>query len=481
MRSIIQGMSAALSRVASRWIPDPLVIALLLSGIVLLWSALGTELGFWGTIDAWGGRHPSGLSPKYGVWKLLGFAMQMCLVLVTGHALAAAPWAQRVIRRLTSIPGSATQAIIFTAYIAMIGGLLNWGLGLILGAMTAREMGKSCAQRGVPVHYPLICAAGYTGLLVWHGGLSGTAPLKVTRAGELVDVFGEAFVREHELTPISLYDTLGSALNLWVMGGLLFVVPLALAAMLPRDKSSYISPPSELDSDASEQRKYHGAEVKTDVASSREREGVGIAQRLERSRLIAYLFAALIFAYTYRYLRLIGFGQIDLNVINLIFVGLGLVAYGAPTAYGQAIERAARGCAGILIQFPLYAGVMAVMSTSGITQAIARGFTQLADADSMSTFSFFSAGLINLFVPSGGGQWAVQGPLLLESAYQVGAPLNEVVMAFAYGDAWTNMLQPFWALPLLVLTGVKARDIVGYTATLMLMVTPIYVLGFWIL
>ena len=91
MRSIIQSLSAVLSRVASRWIPDPLVIALLLSGVVLLWSSLGTDLGLWGTIDAWGGTHKSGLSPKFGVWKLLGFAMQMCLVLVTGHALASAP------------------------------------------------------------------------------------------------------------------------------------------------------------------------------------------------------------------------------------------------------------------------------------------------------------------------------------------------------------------------------------------------------
>jgi short-chain fatty acids transporter len=365
----------------------------------------------------------------------------------------------------------------FTAYVAMIGGLLNWGLGLILGAMTAREMGKSCAKRGVPIHYPLICAAGYTGLLVWHGGLSGTAPLKVTRASELIDVFGAEFVQKHDLAPLSLYDTLGSSLNLWVMGWLLLLVPLSLAAMLPREISDYQPPPSDLEHDDIDANQEGQVEDQSEAQNAPH----NVAYRLERSRVIAYLFAALIIAYTYRYLRLIGFGQIDLNVINLVFVGLGLVAYGAPIAYGQAIERATRGCSGILIQFPLYAGLMAVMSASGITQTIAQGFTQIATAESMSTLSFFSAGLINLFVPSGGGQWAVQGPLLLESAYQVGAPLNEVVMAFAYGDAWTNMLQPFWALPLLVLTGVKARDIVGYTATLMLMVTPVYVLGFWVL
>ena len=469
MRSMIQWLSASLSRVAARWIPDPLVIALILSGGVLLWSVTLSELGLWGTIDAWGGVKGGALSPQHGLWRLLGFAMQMCLVLVTGHALASAPWAKRVITALTARSQNAAQAIALTAYVAMLGGLLNWGLGLILGAMTAREMGKSCAARGVKVHYPLICAAGYAGLLVWHGGLSGTAPLKVTRRDELVKMFGEDFIQQHNLDPISIYDTLGSALNLWVMGGLLIAVPLLLIAMLPRDERDYSSAPDLTDS--SEEKRAE-RESQTDDES--------FARRLERSKALAYLTAALICAYLYRYVSLIGLGRLDLNIINLAFIGLGLVAHGSAIAYGRAIERAARGCAGILIQFPLYAGLMAVMSASKLTEIIAQSFTQLADAESMSAFTFLSAGLINLFVPSGGGQWAVQGPLLIKSAQAVDAPLAEVIMAFSYGDAWTNMLQPFWALPLLVLTGVRARDIVGYTATLMILVTPIYLVGFWL-
>ena len=470
MRGLIQALSATLSRTAARFIPDPLVIALILSALILGGAALGSDLGFWGAIDAWGGRLRNGeaLAREQGVWRLLAFAMQMCLVLVTGHALASAPVARSAIKRITSAVQSPAQAIAVTAYIAMLGGLLNWGLGLILGAMTAREMGISCARRQIAVHYPLICAAGYTGLLVWHGGLSGTAPLKVTQLKELTDVFGAAFVEQHQLRALSLYETLGSALNLWVMGGLLVAVPLLLIAMLPRVEDRRAAPASLI--------------MSTDeLASSPESaESLTPAQRLERSSLIAYGFALIILIYVGRYIGHVGLGRLDLNIINLSFIGLGFLAYGAPLAYGQAIERATRGCAGILIQFPLYAGIMALMATSGFTASIARSFTALASADSLGALSFFAAGIINICVPSGGGQWAVQGPLLLESAQQLGAPHAEVVMAFAYGDAWTNMLQPFWALPLLVLTEVEARDIVGYSATLMLLVTPIYLLGFWL-
>ena len=121
-----------------------------------------------------------------------------------------------------------------------------------------------------------------------------------------------------------------------------------------------------------------------------------------------------------------------------------------------------------------------MMSLSGVSTLIAQTITHYASTESFSALTFLSAGLLNLFIPSGGGQWAVQGPLILQSAHTLQAPLGESVMAFSYGDAWTNMLQPFWALPLLGITGLKAQQIVGYTATLMLLVLPVYLFAFWI-
>ena len=339
----------------------------------------------------------------------------------------------------------------------------------------AREMGKSCTQRGIAIHYPLLSAAGYTGLLVWHGGLSGTAPLKVTQIKDLIGIFGPDFVNQHHLKPLLLSETIGSTLNLFIMGLLLICVPLCLIAMLPKqeDRKSYdeYHPNTDYESSSSLPKGSNTLDQSNQLTP---------AQKLEHSRFLAWGFSILIGLYAFRYLQKIGIGAIDLNVINLIFIGLGFAVYASPLKYARAVEKATRGCSGILIQFPLYAGIMAVMSQSGLTQMIAHHFTQFASADSLSGFTFLSSGLINLCVPSGGGQWAVQGPLILQSAYDLGAPLGEVVMAFAYGDAWTNMLQPFWALPLLVITGVQAKEIVGYSATLMVMIIPIYFLGFWL-
>jgi short-chain fatty acids transporter len=175
-----------------------------------------------------------------------------------------------------------------------------------------------------------------------------------------------------------------------------------------------------------------------------------------------------------------GLAGLDLNAINLGALGLGLALHPHLRAYGEAASEAARGSAGVIVQFPLYAGVMGLMQSSGLTALIAGWAAEGASATSFAPLVFVSAGLLNLFVPSGGGQWALQGPIVLTAGAAVGADLGEAVMAFSYGDAWTNLLQPFWALPLLAITGLRASELVGYTAALMLCVAPLYLLAFWV-
>lgn len=146
---------------------------------------------------------------------------------------------------------------------------------------------------------------------------------------------------------------------------------------------------------------------------------------------------------------------------------LGLLLHGTPRRYVRAVEQAASGCAGIILQFPLYAGIMGLMAGSGLTAQMASAIADTSSPTTLPLFTFVSAGVVNLFVPSGGGQWAVQGPIAMHAAADAGVNPAKMVMAVAYGDQLTNMLQPFWALPLLAITGVKARDIVGYTAIVM--------------
>lgn len=177
-----------------------------------------------------------------------------------------------------------------------------------------------------------------------------------------------------------------------------------------------------------------------------------------------------------QYIQKNGLGSLDPNALNLFMFLLGLLLHGNLRAYARAVEGAVGGCAGIMLQFPLYAGIMGIMTGTGLARVLAEWSAGASAPNVYLAQTFLGAALINMFVPSGGGQWAVQGPIAVEAARILGIPLSHAVMAVAYGDQWSNMLQPFWALPLLGITGVKAKDIIGYSATIML-VSGVWILG----
>jgi len=456
---MIRTLGRLFSRFASRWVPDPFTIALLLTLITLGLCALTTGATPVDLVGNWGGRVDDGalLAGNKGFFKLLTFGMQMCLILVTGHALASSQPVQRIILRLASAPKSAAQAVVLTALTAMLCAFVNWGLGLIVGALTAREVALSARRRGIRLHYPIVGAAGYTGLMVWHGGLSGSAPLKVTQKGEMVRILGEG------IDPIPLGATLFSDLNMVVSAALLLFVPLLLVMMLPKGDEDIV----EINPDAHPSAAMDTPDALGDTTP---------AERLDRSRLLTLLLSAMALLYLWEYVSLLGIDKVGLNAINLLFLALGLLLHGSPRAYATAVTDATRGCSGIILQFPFYAGIMGMMALSGVVETFAQWISETVSTGSFSTLTFLSAGAVNLFVPSGGGQWAVQGPVVVEAAQNLGVPVGKAIMAFSYGDQWTNMLQPFWALPLLAITGLKAREIIGYTATLMFLSAPIFII-----
>lgn len=452
---MIRSLGERFSRVAERWVPDPFAIALALTVVTfgLAWAITGTDplrlLGFWG-----GRLEGDTVTPaESGLWRLIAFGMQMCLILVTGYALASTTAVRALINRIARLPRSNASAIAITAVTAMLAAWINWGLGLIVGALVARDVGRNALERGVKVHYPLIGAAGYTGLMVWHGGLSGTAPFKVTQAKDIAELLPGV-----QVAPIGLDQTVFSLLNLAVSLALLIAVPLILIRLAPPEDRRVPFDPALLPAEEAPPAPRGGP-----------------AGWLEGSRLLAWLIGFAALGYLARYLGRVGWLRADVNAINLLFLALGLILHQRPIAYARAISQAASGCAGIILQFPFYAGIMALMAASGLIAITAQGFATVATETSFGPLTFLSAGVVNLFVPSGGGQWSVQGAIVMQTADALGVDLGKAVLAFAYGDGWTNMLQPFWALPLLAITGLKAREIVGYTLALMLLVTPIYV------
>lgn len=435
--------------------PDPFVLAVALTFVVFVLAKLVEGTSTIEVVRAWQG--------DAGFWNLLAFSMQMVLILVTGHALASTRPIRALIRRLASLPKTGAQAAALVAFVSIAAALINWGLGLIVGALLARDMGRACMRQGVRTHYPLLVAAGYSGMMCWHGGLSGSAPLKVTTAPDLVRLLGADLAASVE--PIPFTDTVLSVGNLVTSGGLLVLVPLLCYLLAPRGSE----PAEGIDAfDVDEEEETDEPPPET------------IPEKISRSPLTLVLVVpALLYAVVLFFVD-VGVAALDPNAINLIFLTLGLILHGSLHRYAKAIGDASRHASGIVLQFPFYAGIMGVMRTTGLAATMAASLTSLAPAKLYTAMTFLSAGVVNLFVPSGGGQWAVQGPIAVRGATELGIPVEQVVMAVAYGDQWTNMLQPFWALPLLAITGVKARDVLGYT-TMFLIVGGIWMFGsLWI-
>ena len=274
---------------------------------------------------------------------------------------------------------------------------------------------------------PVLGAAAYTGLAVWHGGLSGSAPLKAAESAQFT---------ESATGAIAVSETLFSPLNLLVSGGLLLLLPLMCVALAPKDATVPEMPVGEPTRSHETKRSFLGLLV-------------GGAATL----LVLFSWVR-------------GEVAFDLNSVNLFFLALALTAHGSVRSFLDSVSEGARGAGAIIVQFPLYFGILGVMQASGMIERLSSAMTSVASTSTFPLLTFLSAGLVNFFVPSGGGQWALQSDVLLTTAATLDLDSGRTIMAFAYGDEWTNLLQPFWALPLLAITGLKARQIAGYTAIL---------------
>lgn len=436
---MIERLGNRLSAWAQRWVPDPFLFAIGLTVVAFVLAWVITDASFGGVLGAWG----------KGFWELLTFAMQMCLVLVTGHALATSRPVKRGIGALASIPKHGPAAAALVALTACVSGLLNWGLGIIVGALMAREVALRGQEKGRAFHYPLMAAAGYAGLLIWHGGLSGSAPLLVATKGHFL---------ESKIGLIPITETLFSPLNLIVAAALLVTIPLLAAMLHPKQNIRTVA---------------DFGVTRTPQEQPEPSRGSAPALWLERSRSMSILAGLIGAAFLIRKLSIDGFKP-DLNLVNLTFLSAGLLLHRSPRSYLSAVSEGARACSGIILQFPFYAGIMGVMKYTGLMKIMAVAASQHVGPALYPAVTFFSAGVVNLFVPSGGGQWAVQGPIAVEAAGILHLSIPKTVLAVAYGDEWTNMLQPFWALALLGITRLRAGHIMGYTVIFLVATLPIF-------
>ncbi|MCH8902410.1 MAG: short-chain fatty acid transporter [Bacteroidetes bacterium] len=431
------GSSEKFVILARRTLPMPFTIAVLLTFVTILLALFLTEMNletntphFLQVLEAW----------EMGFWELLQFGMQMILILVLGHVLALTKFFNSVISRAVAFCNNTANAAAAVALLTVALSFFNWGLGLVFGAIFARKVGEHAIKNNIPINYPVVGAAGYAGLMVWHGGLSGTIPVTISNPGHFL---------ETSIGVLPLSSTIFSSMNLIVSALLLISIPLGFYFIGKRSKAARV-------------------DIKQTFEDSNEtsEEMIG-AEKLDHSKILAYLFGLLIIGFgIYKAIFSEGINTlsfITLNYINFILFGLGILLHGNFYNYIKAISRAISGASGILIQFPIYAGIMGIMKYTGLVMVFSDFFVSISNQATFPILTFISAAVVNIFVPSGGGQWAVQGPIIIDAATRMGADMNKSIMALAYGDQLTNMIQPFWALPLLAITGLKAKDILPYT------------------
>ena len=430
------------SRIVSRYFPDAYVLAVILTILTFVSGVIFTDSSPVDMINHWGD----------GLWSMLNFTMQMVLVIVTGHALASTRPAQALMNRVASMvshpPAVAATIALFSAVMCSI----QWGFGLIVSALLARQF----AQRVKGVDYRVLVAAAYMGFMTWHGGLMASIPLVAATPGNLL---------ESEIGLIPVTETIFSTYNLITMLGLFVIIPLVAYAVHPKPGDVFVVDPELL-------REPEPAPLKTG--------GDTPAEKLENSRALATIAALFGFGYICYIWLTEGF-KLDLNMGNLMFLSLGLLLHGTPVAYAQAIKNGAMATASVVLQFPMYGGIQYMMEESGMGQSLTDWFVSMADVTTYPMLTFIASAVVNFVVPSGGGHWIVQGPLIMPGAVELGVDAGKAAMAIAYGDMWCNMAQPFWALPALAVAGLGIRDIMGYTITLMIATLPIFVLTLFVL
>ena len=476
--TILQRLGSRLSDRVERWMPSPFIFAILLTYVVFVAGVLLTGTGPVQMVQYW----------FDGFWVLLSFTMQAVLILVTGFVLAYHPLIQSQITRLLSIPSSARQAILLVGLIAMVVAWFHWGLGLIIGGLLAREMGRQANERGLDVHYPLLCVAGYMGLAVtWNMGLSGAAVL-------LMNTPNNFFIKQgiiDRLIPVTQTIFHPYMITLLLLSVLAALVALYLLSP-PDDESEGITafvPESELNEGNVVAGETTTADGGTTTAEADGRDGrTTPSDRLNNSRAIGGVIAltGVVFAvYTF---ATRGLNALNLNTVNFSFLFIGLALFTSPEAYEERFEAAIDSTADIILQFPFYAGIIGMATNSDLARIVAQSIVDLAGTTTFPAAVVLVSTVVNTFVPSGGGEWTVIGPIVIPAAQDLGVPVGQTVIAYTFGASLADLVQPFWALPLLAITDMRARDIFGYAIMMLLLLLPVvlvlvvvvpYGAGFW--
>lgn len=421
-----------------RYLPDPFVFAIILTLLTMVLAMLVEGKAPLDVVNGWG----------KGFWALLAFTTQMAVILAMGYVLAAAPLTDRLLNKIVGRVHEPRTAIIVATVVGCIGSYLNWGFGLVIGGIIAKKL----ALKVKGVHYPLIIAAAYSGFTMYGLGLSASIPVLISTKGHPL---------EHLMGVVPLSDTIFSAPMLVTSLVVLITLPLLNAWLHPKAGEPVTEVNPAIDS----------GDKKADTSDLLDRDT--FAHKLNHSRLLSMLIGLCGVAYVGYYF--FQKGTLDLNLINFIILFLGIILLGTPLAYVEKLNEGIKTIGGIILQFPFYAGIMAIMAASGLVNTISQVFVDVSTAHSLPFWGLLSSFVINFFAPSGGGHWVIQGPFMIDAAKTLGASIPDTSMSVMLGNAWNDLVQPFWILPALALSKLKLKDIMGYTVIMTIWIGLVYI------
>ena len=427
-------------RLVDKYYPDAFLFVIILSILTFVLAITLTGSTSSETLKAWGGGLP----------KLFTFTAQITIVMITAHALAHTSPIEKLLVKLGDIPNKPVQAYALVTFISGLASLFAWSFGLIVGGISAKFIAIGCEKKKIKIHYPLLVASAYSGYVIWHMGYSSSAALFVASEGH-------SLVSRIGVIPVT--ETIFNSFNITVALLTLITITIICPLMRPSRDSEIIEIDTKLLKDKSKTKNIN--EINS------------FAQRIENNRYLSFLTGISLIGDIFLIYSEKGF-FLDLNIVSWTFLSIGLLLANSPIHYVKLVNNAALTVGPIILQYPFYAGIMGIMADTGLIKILADGIASVATSETLGFFSFLSGGLVNMFIPSGGGQWAVQGPVMIQAAETLNVQPYVIVLGVAYGDQWTNMIQPFWTIPLLAIAGLHMRQIMGYTFVIFIVTGVIY-------
>ena len=449
---LVARVALGLTDWTERWVPDAFIFALIATIVVVAAGILATPSSVVQVIDAWG----------RGFWDLIPFTLQMALVIITGHVIATSRPMGRVIQAVASWPATPRSAVALVTIFALASSWLNWGFSLIFSAVLAREM----ARRVQGVDYRALAAASFLGIgSVWAQGLSGSAALQMATPGALQPAIRDIVANDGVVAG----GIIGFTHTIFLWQSLVSVV---VELVVVTAVMWLATPPAGRGRTARDLGIDLGAAEMAEPARPRV---IPPGAWLEYSPILTWAIVAIGGTFLVRYFMQTSepLNALNLNIVNFSFLLIGLVLHRTPARLMHAVQTATPAVWGVILQFPFYAGIAGVITTTHLNDKLANAFVSVSNATTFPPLVATYSAVLGVFVPSGGSKWVIEAPYVMAAAHSLKVHLGWVVAAYDLGEALANLIQPFWMLPMLGIFQLRARDVMGYTFVVFLALVPV--------